>query len=294
MPSDKRYAVCDRCGSRPTRWAEHPASRLSGPPRRPRRSRLHRLEFGLQRVDTRQQRRHRLLDVLGDDVDLEVDEAADGLGGDDDLLLRVRHEHEVEPAFLGVHLAHGEARAVHGDEPLRHDVREQPRRRAHLDPQRVALRTQLLDDADVVDVPLHEVAAVAPVGRERALQVDRVARRQRAHVRALHRLWRQAHLERPLIELGHREAHAVHGDAAAEGGLVEHFGGLDVHLPPLAHTPVPELQPRHLLQAADAPHLLHDAGEHRARRGAAAEEDGGAQRGRRHPARAHAGEHRRE
>ena len=106
------------------------------------------------------------------------------------------------------------------------------------------------------------MAAVAPVGRQRALDVDRIAWHQPLQIGAPDRLGCEAHFELVLVELSHREAHAVDGDAAAKGGSLERDGCLHLELPALANRAVPLLQPRHLVKLAHLAHLLDDAAEH--------------------------------
>eukprot|EP00961_Rhodomonas_salina_P221206 2990472-Rhodomonas_salina.1 len=64
------------------------------------------IELSLEAIDALVDGVHAALHVLAHHVDLEVDLAADGLLRDDDVLLRVGHQHEREPALRRVHLAH--------------------------------------------------------------------------------------------------------------------------------------------------------------------------------------------
>mmetsp|Transcript_20139 Transcript_20139/g.59824 ORF Transcript_20139/g.59824 Transcript_20139/m.59824 type:complete len:377 (+) Transcript_20139:116-1246(+) len=228
-------------------------------------------ELGLERVEARDHGGHRLFDVLGDDVDLQVDRRAHLLVGDDNLLLRVRDQHEVEPALSVIDVANRERRAIDRDEALGDNIRQQPRRRLDLDVKRIAVRPQLLDRSDVVDVPLDKVARVTAVGGERALEVDGVAWLERFQVGPPDRLRRQPDREARAVELGDGEADAVHRDAAAERGLLEDDVRLDVHFPSLTDRPVPQFHPADLLQPLNGAHLLDDAREHGARSGSAAD-----------------------
>lgn len=172
---------------------------------------------------------HGLLGVLGEDVDLDVDAVADLLLRDDDLLLRVRDEHDLPPALGVVDPGDGQARAVDGDEPLEHDV-AQDVRGPRPEPHRHRLPI-LRDPHDLrrrVHVPLHEVAPHPRVGPHRPLDVHLRPLRQVPQVREPQRLGRHAYREaRRCGRVGRGrggsredvrrcEAHPVHGDAVAE------------------------------------------------------------------------------
>mmetsp|Transcript_34098 Transcript_34098/g.80490 ORF Transcript_34098/g.80490 Transcript_34098/m.80490 type:complete len:261 (+) Transcript_34098:45-827(+) len=196
--------------------------------------------FTLELLHPPHERRHRLLHVLGRHVHLDVHLVPRRLLRDDDVLLRVRDEHEVEPALLVIHVAHGQARPIDRDEALGHDVWQQSCGRLHAHPQRIALGPHLLDEADVVDVPLHHVAAVAAVDGERTLQVDRRSRLQVDQVGQSQCLWGEAKASLGGVKLGHGEADAVHGDAATELGGRDHLVRLNHQLPSLPHGAIPQ------------------------------------------------------
>ena len=112
-------------------------------------------------------------------------------------------------------------------------------------------------------VTLHKVARVAAVGGQSALEVDRIAGFEVHQIGAAQRLRREAEARRALVKLDRRQAHTIHGDAAAERRAHHGLLRLDLELPSFANRPVPHLHAVHLLQPAHRAHLLDNAGEHR-------------------------------
>ena len=69
------------------------------------------------------------------------------------------------------------------DRALPDDVRREQRRKLDGEPERIALRPDVLDRAGRVDVPLDEMAAQARVGAQRALEIDQDAAAQARRAR---------------------------------------------------------------------------------------------------------------
>lgn len=163
---------------------------------------------------------HRLLGVLGEHVDLDVDALAGLLLRDHHLLLRVRDEHDLEPALRVVDLGDRQAGAVERDVALEDDILQDVERLGR-EPERqgVAVLAHVDDLGRRVDVALDEVAAHARVSSDRALQIHIGFLLQLAQVRQPQRLGRDPDTEaghRILhIYVGGRQAHAVDRDAVA-------------------------------------------------------------------------------
>src|SRR5919112_919304 len=100
-------------------------------------------------------RSHELLDVLGDDVDLEVHRVADGLGTQHGDLEGGRDEPDAER--LVIHRHHGQRDPVDGDRALLHHVPGQVRGKG--EPQHLPLAGGLPrdDPRDAVDVALYQM-----------------------------------------------------------------------------------------------------------------------------------------
>jgi hypothetical protein len=145
-----------------------------------------------------------LLDILAHLVDLHIDIIAGLLACSDNLLLRVRNEHDLpEPVRAIRDLCHRETRAVYCHVALLDDVAQHGGvARLEAEGFGVAVGRDGLDGRDGVDMALHEVAAHARVGAHGALKVDLGALLQRAQVCAAQRLGRAADLEPRLVELG--------------------------------------------------------------------------------------------
>lgn len=177
---------------------------------------------------------HALLGVLGQDVDLDINTIAHLLLSQDDLLLRIRDEHDLPPALDVVDLGDGQAGAVEGDEALVHDVAQDVGALllARLEPQRhgVAVGRDPDDLGRRVDVALHEVAPHARVGADGPLQVHAGSLGQSPQVREAQRLGRDAHFEAGLRrvwprERRRRQTYAVDGDAVPEPGILQELRG---------------------------------------------------------------------
>ncbi|CAL9152114.1 unnamed protein product [Musa hybrid cultivar] len=204
----------------------------------------------------------KLLDVLAEYIYLQVHLIPDLLQRDHHLLLCVGHQHEVEAPLLLVHLHHRQARPVHRNEPLGHDVAQQLRRGPHFHPQRVPLGHEGRDLAGAVDVALHDVAAHPRYRLQGALEVDGGPKADLTEGGPAEGLRREADGEGggAGVEVGHGEAGAVDGDAVTELDAFEDGARGDAHLDAAVIVPGGA-------EALDVAHLLHDAGEE-AREGA--------------------------
>jgi hypothetical protein len=187
------------------------------------------------------------LDVLGQDVDLEVDPVSGLLDAEGGQLQRGGDEADGEVGVAG--LDDGEADAVDGDGALLHDVLGELLREP--DPHRPALGP-LFDGAGAVDMALDEVPVEPAAQLHGALQVDAGAGGQCAEAGAGEGLADDVGRELALRGLHDGEADAVHGDRVA----VPH---------PLGDDGAPQAEAggaRQFLYGDDFAELFDDSGEH--------------------------------
>src|SRR5579875_2799898 len=158
---------------------------------------------------------HQPLHVLGDHVGLQVNRIAWPGGAEGGPPQRLRDQADLEPALRLAQRGHGQADPVDGDRPLFHDITGDGARHADPDPVPVPGGAPRQHGAGAVHVALHEVAA-EPVGEaDRALQVDRRARGERAERRPGQRLLGDVRGERSrgaAEDAGHGQAHAADRD----------------------------------------------------------------------------------
>lgn len=161
-----------------------------------------------------------LLDDLPHHVDLDINLLADLLRARHDFLLRVRNQHDLEPALGIIDLRDRQARPVERHIALLDHIPQHgllPRRQA--EGQRIPIGRFRRDGRDGVDVALHEMAAHARGRLHGALKVHLAAFLERAEVRAPQRLRRDPHFEpggRAPFVLGDRQAGPVHADRVAQ------------------------------------------------------------------------------
>src|SRR5258706_11938225 len=108
-------------------------------------------------------------DVLAHHIAFEVDPMPQLRAAEVRVLHRERHELDVES--IDAEAGDCQADAVDGDRPFVHEEWRKVRRKADRHPVELGGRAQLLDVADRIDVPLHEVAPDAAVVAHRALEV---------------------------------------------------------------------------------------------------------------------------
>src|SRR2546423_2177656 len=196
--------------------------------------------------------RHQTFDVLGHEIDLEVDRVTRTLDAEGGHGSGVGDHGELEG--LVAHGGHREADAVDGDRPLLHHVAEDRLvGGGDGDTGRPVGQRLLLENlADAVDVALDDVAAEAVGQPDGPFEVDPVAGAQGSEGGAAQRLLHGVGRPPAVAELHGGEAAAVDGDRGAEDGVVEDGDGGDL-----------EARPRGVgLDRPDRAQLLDDAGEH--------------------------------
>jgi hypothetical protein len=199
------------------------------------------------------------LDVLGENVDLEVQPSA----GDGELqrrdLQRVRDQGHAHAVFLDA--GDREAHALQADRALVNAVRHEVGGEAHGQFQAALAQGAGLDDfAHAVDMTEHEMAAQRRRGREGRLKVDDAARRPKGQRGLGQRFGNGAHGEAGGQQGLDRQAHAVAGNAVADRELRRDAGSLDRKAHGIARGPT-QVEARR-----DFPNFLHDSREHRASR----------------------------
>ena len=165
-----------------------------------------------------------LLHVLGQHIDLQVDRPTGRSGAERRALERLRDERDLERVV--VDSRNGKGHALDRDRALLDDVAQQLGRRGDPDDPGEALLAHRVDLAGAVDVALDDVAAEPVAGAQRQLEVDRVARPERAERAAPQRLLHHVGGEAVTVGLDRRQADAVdrHRVARAElaGELAAH------------------------------------------------------------------------
>jgi hypothetical protein len=170
-------------------------------------------------------RSNTLLNILANHVDLNIDILALPLVTHNNLLLRVRDEHNLPPTLVVVDSSDGQGSTIQRHISLLHDVPQHklvPGLQAKSD--RITILSRLSDLGNRVNMALHKVASHACVRSHGALEVDVAALFETAQVRAPQRLWRNTDFELVLAELGHGQAGAVDADAVAKVCIAEDIG----------------------------------------------------------------------
>src|SRR5829696_2947104 len=145
----------------------------------------------------------------------------------------------------------GQAYTVHADAPLLDAVAEHRLGRPKLPDLRLALGPHAEHLTDTVDVPLHDMAP-EPVSRgHRPLQVDGASLAQGTERGTPEGLRHGEEGERPAVNLSHRQARSVYGDAISCTRIRRDPVGRDVQAQHLA-----TLHPR------EQPNFLNKPGEH--------------------------------
>src|SRR5438034_5776064 len=189
------------------------------------------------------------LHVLGENIDLEVDDVAGRLGVQRRRAERVRDERHTEGTRL-LQARHRETHAVHRHRSFLHKIA--PECCGSLDPHddRALLGIEGPDKARPVDVALDDVAPEAAASRDGALEVDRAPGTQGAEGGPGQGLLRQLGGEGDLVaqvgKLHDGQADAVDGDRVPDAEVAEPAGDLE----PQARC------------GRDPAYLLHDAGKH--------------------------------
>ena len=191
-----------------------------------------------------------LLDVLGDDVGLEVDQVADAAAAERRTGEGLGDQADGEAGLAG--LDDGEADAVDGDRALVDEVAREVGGQGDLDDVPVLAGRSGDDLADTVDVALDDVAAEPLVDGDGAFEVDPVAGGHAAERGLVERLLHQVGGPAAVAELGDGQAAAVDGDRVAQARALEHGGRGDGE--PDGVALVGDL--------GDGAELLDDAGEH--------------------------------
>lgn len=167
-----------------------------------------------------------LLDDFPHDINLDIDLIPHLLPRRHHPLLRIRNQHDLEPALGIIDLCDRQRSPVERHIALFHHV-AQHAFVARLQTERdgVAVGRHGRDRRHRVDVALHEMPAHARRRTHRPLQVDAAPLRQRAQVRPPQRLGRHADFEKRLlllsrvVELGHRQARPVDRDRVAQRAI---------------------------------------------------------------------------
>ena len=146
----------------------------------------------------------------------------------------------------------GERDPVDGDRALLDDVCRQAGWEREVDRLPTVPGRARRDGGGAVDVALDDVAAEPAVGGHRALEVDAVARSERAQAAAGERLGHDVDREAGRVVLGHGEADAVDGDGGAVRRVADDEGSVDAQ-----HGRVGAV-----LDRRDGAQLLDDSGEH--------------------------------
>src|SRR3954447_9696163 len=161
--------------------------------------------------------RKHLLHILGDHVDLQVHGAAHVGAAQVRAFQRLGDQRHVEGRVVDP--GDGQADAVDGDRALLNHVAQQLGRRLDGHHAGEAVLRDARDDADAVDVTLHDVAAQARVRAQGEIQVDLRAGLDVGQGRAPQRLVHHVEAEALPADAGGRQAHAVDGDAVALADL---------------------------------------------------------------------------
>ena len=126
---------------------------------------------------------------------------------------RVRHHLHIES--IRSEARNRQTDAVDRDRSLVHDIRGEQRRKAHREPVKIGVGTQLFDVADGIDVTLDEVTAQSAVCAQRPFEIQPASRLERAERRDANGFGPDVGLKLVRVGENDRQAHAVDRHAVA-------------------------------------------------------------------------------